>query len=463
MNTNSSPKPHSHAAGSHHGLNRRDFVRLAATGTGLAVTQLAARGIGAPTTPTGPGAIRFALIGDFGETLADQTFPVDRVGALIRSWNPDFVVTSGDNNYVLGEAATIDVNVGKNFTGFIYPKSTTIPTQYPYPPGSPAYNRFIPCLGNHDYGDVADDALPSLDNVAKNAGYQQYLRNALRQGTALAPNTTITFADNAVGQTWTHSLTGKVEDFAPFQESENLRFYDVRLGTASGPSSVHLFILDSDSPTPYGRYSADRAIPNRDGTPSQYTEKATQAAWLKQRLAASTELHGPVANISLEKKALVDKVHDALFASKIISYAQGLGLIKTMGEKKNWGLDLGSIAAIWRGGCIIRARFLNRITDAYRGNPGLTNLMLDPFFKDLLNKFQQSWRETVALAVTNGIPVPAFSASLGYYDSYRAARLPANLLQAQRDFFGAHTYERLDKPEGKPFHTEWPDVVEDEA
>ena len=143
----------------------------------------------------------------------------------------------------------------------------------------------------------------------------------------------------------------------------------------------------------------------------------------------------------------------------MISYAQGLDLMKTMGEKKGWGLDLGRIAAIWRGGCIIRARFLNRITDAYRSNPQLTNLMLDPFFKDLLNRTQQNWRETVALAVTNGIPVPAFSASLGYYDSYRSERLSANLLQAQRDFFGAHTYERIDKPEGTMFHTEWPEVI----
>jgi 6-phosphogluconate dehydrogenase len=143
----------------------------------------------------------------------------------------------------------------------------------------------------------------------------------------------------------------------------------------------------------------------------------------------------------------------------VISYAQGLDLMKTMGEKKGWGLDLGRIAAIWRGGCIIRARFLNRITDAYRSNPGLSNLMLDPFFKELLNRTQQNWRETVALAVTNGIPVPAFSASLGYYDSYRAERLSANLLQAQRDFFGAHTYERTDKPEGQMFHTEWPEVI----
>ncbi|MFN0127734.1 MAG: decarboxylating NADP(+)-dependent phosphogluconate dehydrogenase [Verrucomicrobiales bacterium] len=179
-----------------------------------------------------------------------------------------------------------------------------------------------------------------------------------------------------------------------------------------------------------------------------------------QRLAASQQLSGPQPAIAGDRAALVRKVHDALYASKIISYAQGLDLIKTMGEKKNWGLDLGRIASIWRGGCIIRARFLNRITDAYRANPGLVNLMLDPFFKDVLNRTQQSWREVVSLASLNGIPVPAFSASLGYYDSYRAERLPANLLQAQRDFFGAHTYERLDKPEGKMFHTEWPEVID---
>jgi 6-phosphogluconate dehydrogenase len=179
----------------------------------------------------------------------------------------------------------------------------------------------------------------------------------------------------------------------------------------------------------------------------------------KARVAASKQLQGPKVELSLEKKALVAKVHDALYASKVISYTQGFDLIKTMGDKKEWKLDLGGIASIWRGGCIIRARFLNRITDAFRTDPALPNLMLDPFFKDLLNRTQQNWRETVALAVSNGIPVPAFSASLAYYDSYRTERLPANLLQAQRDFFGAHTYERTDKPEGKFFHTDWPEVI----
>ena len=180
----------------------------------------------------------------------------------------------------------------------------------------------------------------------------------------------------------------------------------------------------------------------------------------KQRVVASRQLQGPKPDLSAAKQELVAKVHDALYASKVISYTQGFDLIKTMGEKKQWGLDFGGIASIWRGGCIIRARFLNRITEAYRSDPALVNLMLAPFFKDLLNSTQQHWREVVALAVGNGIPVPAFSASLAYYDSYRAERLPANLLQAQRDFFGAHTYERVDKPEGQFFHTEWPEVIE---
>ena len=181
-----------------------------------------------------------------------------------------------------------------------------------------------------------------------------------------------------------------------------------------------------------------------------------------QRVVMSQLLHGPVAGaITMARSAFVAKVHDALYASKIVSYAQGLALMATMSDAKGWALDLGGIASIWRGGCIIRARFLNRITQAYRAEPELGHLMLAPFFRDLLNRTQQAWREVVALAVTHGVPVPAFSASLAYYDSLRAARLPANLLQAQRDFFGAHTYERIDKPAGQWFHTAWPDVIED--
>jgi len=177
------------------------------------------------------------------------------------------------------------------------------------------------------------------------------------------------------------------------------------------------------------------------------------------RVAASQVLQGPRPALSMAQKELVAKVHDALYASKVISYAQGLDLMRSMSEKKGWALDLGSIARIWRGGCIIRARFLNHITEAYRADPGLNNLMMAPFFTQVLNRSQQAWREVVALAVTQGIAVPAMGASLAYYDSYRTARLPANLLQAQRDFFGAHTYERVDKPAGQWFHTAWPEVI----
>jgi len=178
-----------------------------------------------------------------------------------------------------------------------------------------------------------------------------------------------------------------------------------------------------------------------------------------KRVAAAKRLKGPSGTILSDKASLIEKVHDALYASKIVSYAQGLDLIRTVGETRGWKLDLAAIARIWRGGCIIRARFLNRITEAYQRNPGLENLMLDPFFEEILNRAQQNWRDVVAAAIASGIPVPAFSASLGYYDSYRSERLPANLLQAQRDFFGAHTYERTDKPRGQMFHTDWPEVI----
>jgi 6-phosphogluconate dehydrogenase len=183
-----------------------------------------------------------------------------------------------------------------------------------------------------------------------------------------------------------------------------------------------------------------------------------------QRKVASGILKGPdnwdFELKGMSKEDLVNKVRNALYASKVVSYAQGLDLITKVGADKGWDLDLGAIARIWRGGCIIRARFLNRITEAYEGVNDPTNLMLAPFFTKVLNSAQQDWREVVALAATNGIPVPSFGGSLSYYDAYRAERLPANLLQAQRDFFGAHTYERIDKPEGEFFHTEdWPDLI----
>jgi len=176
-----------------------------------------------------------------------------------------------------------------------------------------------------------------------------------------------------------------------------------------------------------------------------------------ERVAAAKVLKGPAPRYRGSKSKLVDAIRRALYSSKICAYAQGFQLMAEGQKEYHWTLDFGTIAAIWRGGCIIRARFLQKITEAYRKNPGLVNLMLDPYFKKALAARQESWREVVALAVRHGIPVPAFASALSYFDGYRSARLPANLLQAQRDYFGAHTYERVDAPRGKFFHLDWPD------
>ncbi|MCC6320414.1 MAG: NADP-dependent phosphogluconate dehydrogenase [Phycisphaerales bacterium] len=153
----------------------------------------------------------------------------------------------------------------------------------------------------------------------------------------------------------------------------------------------------------------------------------------------------------------VDAVRDALYCSKICSYAQGFALMAAAGRENNWTLNFGEIAQIWRGGCIIRARFLQKITEAYARKPDLANLLLDPYFAGAIDKAQVNWRKVVARAAVTGVPVPAFSSALSYFDSYRSANLPANLLQAQRDYFGSHTYERIDQPRGRFFHLDWLD------
>jgi 6-phosphogluconate dehydrogenase len=180
------------------------------------------------------------------------------------------------------------------------------------------------------------------------------------------------------------------------------------------------------------------------------------SAYKSDRVAASRVLPGPSAPpYAGDPKELVGAVHDALYASKICSYAQGMFMMKIASDEYRWSLDLGEIARLWKGGCIIRAQFLDLIKSAYRKNPGLPNLMLDEHFRTWVTSAQPRWRSVVRLAQERGIPVLAMGSSLAYYDSIRAERLPLNLTQAQRDYFGAHTYERTDKPGQGPFHTEW--------
>ena len=174
-----------------------------------------------------------------------------------------------------------------------------------------------------------------------------------------------------------------------------------------------------------------------------------------ERVIASKILSGPKPSFDGDKTEFIEAIRQALFASKVVSYAQGYVLMREAAKEYGWDLNFGGIALMWRGGCIIRSVFLGKIKEAFDKNPGLTNLLIDPYFKEKVENAQAGWRKVIATAVTNGIPVPAFATALNYFDGYRTERLPANLLQAQRDYFGAHTYERLDRPRGEFFHTNW--------
>ncbi len=175
----------------------------------------------------------------------------------------------------------------------------------------------------------------------------------------------------------------------------------------------------------------------------------------EKRVEASMLLKGPNKSSKSKTSFDINDLKNALFASKVVSYAQGYTLMRTASDEYGWALNYGGIALMWRGGCIIRSAFLGKIKEAFDRDAELTNLLLDPFFTDKIQAAQDGWRKVVAAAITEGIPVPALSAALSYYDGFRSAWLPANLLQAQRDYFGAHTYERTDQPRGKFFHTNW--------
>ena len=216
-------------------------------------------------------------------------------------------------------------------------------------------------------------------------------------------------------------------------------------------------ILDTAGQKGTGKWTASVALDL--GSPLTLIGEAVFSRYLssikEERVEASSQLSGPRVSFSGDKAQALKDIHDALYASKMVSYAQGYTLLSDAAKAFNWNLNYGAIAMMWRGGCIIRSAFLTKIKDAYDNNSDLKNLLLDPFFKDKINQSQEGWRRIIAVAISNGVPVPAMSSSLSYFDGYRSERLPANLLQAQRDYFGAHTYERLDGKKGEFFHTEW--------
>jgi 6-phosphogluconate dehydrogenase len=213
-------------------------------------------------------------------------------------------------------------------------------------------------------------------------------------------------------------------------------------------------ILDSAGQKGTGRWAVSASLDLGVAAPTiaEAVSARTLSAFKAERMAAAERLEGPAAAAPADE-ALLAALENGLLAAKICAYAQGFAVMAAAGREHGWDLELGTVAKIWRGGCIIRARFLERIREAYAREPGLANLLLDPFFADHIASSQAGWREVVAEATRRGVPIPGFASALAYYDGYRSARLPANLIQAQRDYFGAHTYQRTDR-EGV-FHTEW--------
>lgn len=216
-------------------------------------------------------------------------------------------------------------------------------------------------------------------------------------------------------------------------------------------------ILDTAGQKGTGKWTSVAALD--EGIPLTLIGEAVFARCLsaikEERVEASKVLSGPEPVFDGDKKAFIEDIKSALYASKIVSYAQGYTLMRAAAKTYGWNLHYGEIALMWRGGCIIRSAFLGKIKEAFDNNPELKNLLLNPFFKEKVDAAQSGWRRVAAAAMMNGIPIPAFTAALCYYDGYRSERLPANLLQAQRDYFGAHTYERIDEERGQFFHTNW--------
>ncbi len=225
---------------------------------------------------------------------------------------------------------------------------------------------------------------------------------------------------------------------------------------ATGRPMVDL-ILDAAGQKGTGKWTVTSALDL--GVPLTLIGEAVFSRCLSaqkdERVAAEKVLTGPNPSYTGDHRSFIDDIEMALYASKIISYAQGYALMSAMSKDSGWEINKGGVALMWRGGCIIRSAFLGKIKEAFDRDPGLTNLLLAPYFTGEINRAQAGWRRVIAAAATQGIPLPAMSSALAYYDGYRCARLPANLLQAQRDFFGAHTYERVDKPRGEFFHTNW--------
>jgi 6-phosphogluconate dehydrogenase len=305
-----------------------------------------------------------------------------------------------------------------------------------------------------------DDGVPCCDWVGENGAghFVKMVHNGIEYGDMQLIAETYHLMKSLLGmehdgmqRIFAEWNAGKLESYLIEITADIMGFKD-----ADGAPLVEK-ILDEAGQKGTGRWTAIEAL--QQGIPLTLIVEAVLARSLSalkdERLAASRVLRGPAFAFEGERGAFAEDIRDALYAAKIVSYTQGYMLMRAAAREYGWNLNYGGIALMWRGGCIIRSVFLGEIKAAYDRNPGLANLLLDPYFKAEVENAQAAWRRVVAEAVKAGIPVPAMSSALAFFDGYRHARLPANLLQAQRDYFGAHTYERTDRPRGDFFHTNW--------
>jgi 6-phosphogluconate dehydrogenase len=310
-----------------------------------------------------------------------------------------------------------------------------------------------------DISAKVEDGSPCCDWVGENGAghFVKMVHNGIEYGDMQMICETYQIMKDLLGM----SNKEMYEVFKEWNESELDSYLieitrDILGFTEDGEETVDM-ILDTAGQKGTGKWTAIAALDV--GIPLTLIGEAvfarTLSAQKDERVRASKVLAGPAPEFKDDPKAFIEDLKQALYASKIVSYAQGYVLMKAAAEEYGWKLNNGGIALMWRGGCIIRSVFLGNIKDAFDKNPDLENLLLDPFFKEKIEGAQASWRRVVATAIENGIPVPALATALNYFDGYRTERLPANLLQAQRDYFGAHTYERVDKPRGEFFHTNW--------
>ncbi len=326
------------------------------------------------------------------------------------------------------------------------------------PGGSPAaWTHVKPIF--QDIAAKVEDGSPCCDWVGENGAghFVKMVHNGIEYGDMQMICETYQIMKDLLGM----SNQEMYEVFKEWNEGELDSYLieitrDILAYSENGEETVDK-ILDTAGQKGTGKWTAITALDV--GIPLTLIGEAvfarTLSAQKDERIRASKVLGGPKPEFKGDRKAFIEDLRKALFASKIVSYAQGYVLMRAAAAEYGWKLNNGGIALMWRGGCIIRSTFLGNIKEAFDKNPDLENLLLDPFFKEKIESTQSSWRRVVATAVENGIPVPAIATALNYYDGYRTERLPANLLQAQRDYFGAHTYERVDKPRGEFFHTNW--------